>query len=87
MINSTITADEDFVSVALTLALTSGTDGVCFNVDVIDDTIVETDQSFTLELSSSSMAAVVTMGGEVTTVTINDNDGIQRNVVLLLNIY
>ena len=44
----------------------------CINVDIIDDMVVETNEIFTVTLTTSS--SVVALGNNVTKVTIIDTD-------------
>ena len=46
---------------------------MCINVAIENDTIVETDQTFTVEILSTPLAVVP--GEQFTTVTIIDDDG------------
>ena len=48
---------------------------MCVTVVIVDDIVVETNQSFTLELSSLTPSVTVSIGGDVATVTILDEDG------------
>ena len=44
----------------------------CIDVDIIDDRVVETNETFTVTLTASS--SVVALGNNVTRVTITDTD-------------
>ena len=50
---------------------------------IIDDALVETDQSFTVEIINTPL--VVVPGEQVTTVIIIDNDGMYLTELLMLN--
>ena len=70
------TADGDFTTVTQTLIFTIGSnsgDTLCIDVAIYDDTIVETDQTFTVEIINTPL--VVVPGEQATTVTIIDDDG------------
>ena len=70
------TADGDFTTVTQTLIFTIGSnsgDTLCIDVAIHDDTIVETDQTFTVEIINTPL--VVVPGEQATTVTIIDDDG------------
>ena len=55
---------------------------MCVTVDIVDDIVVETNQSFTLELSSLTPTVTVSIGGDVATVTILDEDG--KNIYIYI---
>ena len=46
----------------------------CINVAIIDDLLVEPNETFTVTLTSNS---VVELGDNLTTITITDNDSMQ----------
>lgn len=77
-----LTAEQsDFLPVNTNLVFTAGSsdgDSLCFNVVIIDNSIAELDESFTLTLSSltPSILSVAGDGGQAT-VTIIDNEGMQ----------
>jgi len=77
-----LTAEQsDFLPVNTNLVFTAGSsdgDSLCFNVVIIDNSIAELDESFTLILSSltPSVFSVAGNGGQAT-VTISDNEGMQ----------
>ena len=50
-------------------------DTSCVGVSIIDDSIVEIDQSFTLHLVPLSPDVIIPVGGGIATVTITDDDG------------
>ena len=58
-------------------------DTSCTFVDIIDDALVETDQSFTVEIVNAQL--VVVPGEQVTTVIIIDDDGMFLTELLMLN--
>ena len=76
------TENTDFlpVNTQLILIVNSGTT-MCVTVDIVDDIVVETNQSFTLELSSLTPTVTVSIGGDVATVTILDEDG--KNYIIV----
>ena len=63
------------MGVSADLVFTAGSsngDIECIDVDIIDDRVVETNETFTVTLTASS--SVVALGNNVTRVTITDTD-------------
>ena len=66
-------ADDDFVpAVAASLSLTGNDGEECLSVSIIDNNIVERDETFSVLLSSSNNAVDITLNSA--TITIIDND-------------
>ena len=67
----------DFLGVSMDLVFTAGTSNgamQCIGVAIADSPTVEEDETFTVTLTTSS--PVVTLGNDITTVTIIDNNNI-----------
>ena len=68
----------------LPLTLNPGTNHSCFAVDIIEDILVEGEETFQLILTSSDQA-VLTSITDVLTVHIEDNDGERLSAVIIQN--
>ena len=68
-------SDYTAVSSPLTFPATNSTDDVmrCINVSITDDSVFEESETFTVTVTTTS--SQVTLGNNVTTVTIIDNEG------------
>ena len=73
------TAESDYSSVSAILTFFPGSppgSTQCFSVSIIDDTVLESDGSFSLQLLAPNPAVVsTTLEKDRTTVTITDDDG------------
>lgn len=69
-IHNTHTEQRDFTPVQRQLTLSSG--GHCENIAIVNDSILETDETFTVTISSSDPGVLVAKG-EIT-LTIQDDD-------------
>ena len=70
-VNGTATAGSDYSSVNRTVTINAGSTSVSVPVTVIDDTVVETDETFTVTLTNATNA---TLGTVTATGTIRDDD-------------
>ena len=68
-----LSAGSDYSSISSTLTLTSSMAMVEFSIPIVDDSIVESDEQFTVVLSSSDPNVLTSVNQA--TVTIVDNDG------------
>ena len=60
------------------LVFTAGTSNgtlQCINVTIIDDSLVESNETFTVTMTTSN--SVVELGNNLTTITITDTDSMQ----------
>ena len=71
--NGTATAGEDYMMSAGTLTFGDGVMNQSFTVNIIDDQVVEDEETFLVSLSNATDGAVITSPAN-TVVTINDND-------------
>ena len=69
-----LSAGSDYSSISSTLTLTSSTTMVEVSIPIIDDSVVEMDEQFTVVLSSSDPSVVISANYHAT-VTIVSNDG------------
>ena len=69
-----LSAGSDYSPINSTLNLTSSTTMVEVLIPIIDDSVVETDEQFTVVLSSSDPNVLISANYQVT-VTIVNNDG------------
>ena len=68
----------DYLGVSMDLVFTAGTSNgtmQCINVAIIDDSLVESNETFTVTLTTSN--SVVELGENLTTITITDTDSMQ----------
>ena len=65
----------DYNSGPFTLEFTAGVTRVPFNVSINEDDILEGNETFNLNIDSSSLPSKVTIANGQATVTIVDNDG------------
>ena len=75
----------DYDSGPYTITFTAGTIYASFYILLIDDNVLENNESFMLTINSSSLPSNVTVGdpGQVT-MTIEDNDGKKFDICLLI---
>ena len=69
------TDGSDYSRVSIDLVFTAGTSNgtvQCINVAIIDDSLVESNETFTVILATSN--SVVELGNNLTTITITDTD-------------
>ena len=65
----------DYNSGAFTVVFNAGVTRVPFNVSINEDNVLEGNETFNLNIDSSSLPSKVTIANGQTTVTIVDNDG------------
>ena len=71
-----IIAGVDYVSGPYTVTFPAGVTKVSFNVDIIDDAILENNETFELSINSNTLLdRVIINNPSKVTVTIVDNDG------------
>jgi len=66
--------DYSAASVPNSVIIQAGDDMVCFNVTIIDDSILENPEDFTLMITGVSNPDVI-ITGDTSEITITDNDG------------
>ena len=71
------TVDEDYKAVSVELTLNSLIKTACFNGSIISDDVLEMDETFTLELTSSTLAVILQPSRS--TITITNDDGMTSN--------
>ena len=62
----------DYTPVTLILSLVSGEHQVCFNVETLDDNVVEGEEAFTVVIRSQDKAVAIPTN--TTTISIHDSD-------------
>ena len=68
-----ITAPEDYTAVNVLLSFNASNNVACTTIDIIDDSFVENDETFTVTLDSVGNNVVIS--NKTGTVTILDDDG------------
>ena len=71
-------SDEDYSPQASSLTFLPGTNRTCVNIDINDDTRLEDDEQFSVEISTNDR---VDIGLHISTVTIRDDDGMYFHVL------
>ena len=69
------------------MTITAGMTSSSFDVDIIDNMVVEGDKMFTITIRLISTCLPVTINSYTTTVTIFDDEGKQSSNILNLAIY
>ena len=72
------TNGSDYSGVSIDLVFTAGTSNgtlQCINVTIIDDSLVESNETFSVTMTTSN--SVVVLGNNLTTITITDTDSMQ----------
>ena len=75
---SVATDGSDYLGVPMDLVFTAGTSNgtmQCIDVTIFDDLLVESNETFTVILTTSN--SVVELGNNLTTITITDTDSMQ----------
>ena len=67
-------APDDYAATTILLTFLSGVNLQCASISIIDDAVLESNEDFTVQLTSQDTAAT-TINLNSTDVTITDNDG------------
>ena len=84
--DGTATDGEDYTSLAQVVLEATGKDRFSFDIPIIDDTVYEGEETFTMAIDTANLPAGVTAGATTTaTVTIADNDPPPNSPQLVLS--